>query len=67
MNTDKLQSSNQNDEQDKIKNGVVTVNDENNPTPDERDELIGKENDTDRLRSERESVQEANRNNNNNS
>lgn len=46
---------------DQSQNGIVTVNDEKNPTPEERDERIGRENDTDRLRSERESVEEANR------
>lgn len=40
------------------KNGIVTVNDANNPTPEERDERIGNEPDTERLRSERESVKE---------
>ena len=44
------------------KNGIVTVNDGNNPSQEKRDEMIGKESDTDRLRSERESVQEANGN-----
>lgn len=42
-------------------NGVVTVNDANNPTPDQRDAAIGQEPDTERLRSERESVQDAER------
>lgn len=46
---------------DQSQNGIVTVNDDKNPTPEERDERIGRENDTDRLRSERESVEEANR------
>jgi hypothetical protein len=40
-------------------NGVVTVNDENNPTRDERDRAIPNEPDTDRLRSERQSVRDA--------
>ena len=39
----------------------IPVNDENNPTRQERDERIGKEDDTKRVRSERESVQETDR------
>ncbi|MDB5197840.1 MAG: hypothetical protein JWP88_2211 [Flaviaesturariibacter sp.] len=39
-------------------NGVVTVNDANNPTREERDQRIPQEPDTDRLRSERQSVKE---------
>ena len=39
-------------------NGVVTVNDEKNPTREERDQRIPAEPDTERLRSERQSVQE---------
>lgn len=39
-------------------NGIVTVNDDNNPTPEERDARISNEPDTERLRSERQSVQE---------
>lgn len=42
-------------------NGIVTVNDEQNPTPEERDARIAKEPDTARLRSERQSVQEEKR------
>jgi hypothetical protein len=41
--------------------GIVTVNDENNPSPEERDALIPKESDTKRLRSERQSAQEGKR------
>lgn len=41
--------------------GIITVNDEKNPTREERDERIGKEDDTERVRSERESVQETDR------
>ncbi|MDB5251139.1 MAG: hypothetical protein JWP27_308 [Flaviaesturariibacter sp.] len=40
-------------------NGVVTVNDDNNPTREERDRAIPNEPDTDRLRSERQSVRDA--------
>ena len=60
MNTNKDQQEQglQGDKQ--TKNGVVTVNDDNNPTQEQRDEMIGKEPDTDRLRSERESVQQSN-------
>lgn len=39
-------------------NGIVTVNDGANPTPEERDQLIPVEPDTERLRSERQSVKE---------
>jgi hypothetical protein len=39
-------------------NGVVTVNDDNNPTREERDAYIRNEPGTERLRSERQSVQE---------
>jgi hypothetical protein len=39
-------------------NGIVTVNDEQNPTPEERDAKIPKEPDTERLRSERQSVKD---------
>ncbi len=60
MQTDKIQ---QDPIQSQDKNGIVTVNNGNNPTPEQRDEIIGKESDTERLRSERESVQEANRSN----
>jgi hypothetical protein len=42
----------------KGQNGVVTVNNDRNPTPEERDQRIGQEPDTKRERSERESVQE---------
>jgi len=42
-------------------NGIVTVNDENNPTPEERDAQIPNEPGTERLRSERQSVQEGKR------
>jgi hypothetical protein len=41
--------------------GVVTVNDENNPTPEQRDAYIPKEPGTERLRSERQSVQQTDR------
>ena len=44
------------------KNGIVTVNDDNNPTPEQRDAYIPKEPDTERLRSERQSVKEGNQN-----
>jgi hypothetical protein len=37
-------------------NGVVTVNDSNNPTPEQRDAYIPNEPDTERVRSERQSV-----------
>ena len=40
-------------------NGIVTVNDDNNPTPEERDAQILNEPGTERLRSERQSVQES--------
>ena len=42
-------------------NGIVTVNDDNNPTPVERDAQIPNEPGTERLRSERQSVQEGKR------
>lgn len=42
-------------------NGIVTVNDENNPTPEQRDAQIPNEPGTERLRSERQSVQEGKR------
>jgi len=38
---------------------AITVNDEKNPTQQQRDEAIGQEPDTKRLRSERESVEES--------
>lgn len=41
--------------------GIVTVNDENNPPPEERDAQIPNEPATERLRSERQSVQEGKR------
>lgn len=40
-------------------NGVVTVNDANNPSREERDQRIPQEPDTERLRSERQSVKDA--------
>jgi len=42
-------------------NGIVTVNDENNPTPEQRDAQIPNELGTKRLRSERQSVEEGKR------
>ncbi|MDB5197295.1 MAG: hypothetical protein JWP88_1666 [Flaviaesturariibacter sp.] len=39
-------------------NGVITVNDDNNPTREERDQRIPQEPDTERLRSERQSVKD---------
>ena len=39
-------------------NGIVTVNDGANPTPEERDQRIPAEPDTERLRSERQSVKD---------
>ena len=45
-------------------NGIVTVNDDNNPTPEERDARIANEPDTERLRSERQSVEEGKRSSN---
>ena len=62
MHTNNQQAENKNEGSEPGKNGVVTVNDGNNPTPDERDSMIGTEKDTERLRSERESVQEADSN-----
>lgn len=62
MHTNNLQAENKNEGSEPGKNGVVTVNDGNNPTPDERDSMIGTEKDTERLRSERESVQETDSN-----
>ena len=47
---------------DGIQNGIVTVNDVENPTPEQRDAYIPKEPDTERLRSERQSVKDANPN-----
>jgi hypothetical protein len=52
--------NNQEQNQPANQNGIVTVNDNNNPTPDERDARIGNEPDTERLRSERESVKDGN-------
>jgi hypothetical protein len=52
--------NNQEQNQPANQNGIVTVNDSNNPTPDERDARIGQEPDTERLRSERESVRDGN-------
>ena len=40
-------------------NGIVTVNNERNPTPEERDTAIPNEPDTERLRSERQSVEQS--------
>ena len=42
-------------------NGIVTVNNDNNPTPEQRDAQIPNEQGTERLRSERQSVQEGKR------
>lgn len=42
-------------------NGIVTVNNDNNPTPEQRDAQIPNEHGTERLRSERQSVQEGKR------
>jgi len=42
-------------------NGIVTVNDDNNPTPEQRDAQIPNELGTKRLRSERQSVEEGKR------
>ncbi len=56
--------SNQQLEKENQTNGVVTVNDESNPTKQERDEAIGQEPDTERLRSERESVSQNSGDNN---
>ncbi|HYH15056.1 MAG TPA: hypothetical protein VD794_07545 [Flavisolibacter sp.] len=39
-------------------NGIVTVNDDNNPTPEERDAQIPNEQGTERLRSEGQSARE---------
>lgn len=39
-------------------NGIVTVNNERNPTPEQRDAIISSEPDTERLRSERQSVEQ---------
>ena len=55
MSTDK----NRQQENEKPRHGVVTVNDERNPTPQERDAKIPHEADTERLRSERQSVRDA--------
>jgi hypothetical protein len=55
MTTDKQSTT----ENTSNSNGVVTVNDGNNPTPEERDRRIPAEPDTERLRSERQSVQDA--------
>jgi hypothetical protein len=45
-------------------NGIVTVNDASNPTPAERDASIANEQDTERVRSERQSVEEGKRSSN---
>ena len=55
-----MEKNRNNQEQNQPQNGVVTVNDSNNPTPEERDARIGNEPDTERLRSERESVKDGN-------
>lgn len=52
--------NNQEQNQPANQNGVVTVNDSNNPTPEQRDAYIPKEPDTERLRSERQSVKDGN-------
>ncbi|HYH14267.1 MAG TPA: hypothetical protein VD794_03550 [Flavisolibacter sp.] len=64
---DKSQQNNTNtgkSSQNAQTNGIVTVNDDNNPSREERDAKIGNEPDTERLRSERESVEEGKRNSN---
>ncbi len=62
INKPKEQDLNQSGNRQQATNGIVTVNDSSNPTPEERDEKIGREPDTDRLLSERESVQQGNAN-----
>ncbi len=62
INKPKQQDLNQSGNRQQSTNGIVTVNDSSNPTPEERDEKIGREPDTDRLLSERESVQQGNAN-----
>jgi hypothetical protein len=61
FNTKKIKMENKDKDmsQGQNANGVVTVNDENNPTREERDRAIPNEPDTDRLRSERQSVRDA--------
>lgn len=64
--TNNMEQNKQTTESDGVKpNGVVTVNDENNPTREERDNYIKNEPDTDRLMSERESVERGKAGNNN--
>ena len=63
INKPKEQDSNQSgNRQQQTTNGIITVNDSSNPTREERDEKIGREPDTDRLLSERESVEKGNAN-----
>ncbi|RYY96758.1 MAG: hypothetical protein EOO11_12640 [Chitinophagaceae bacterium] len=49
----------QNPQEQQQANGVVTVNNDRNPGREERDAAIGQEPDTERLRSERESVEQS--------
>ena len=46
---------------DLAKHGVITVNDDENPTPEQREQAIRDEPDTDRLRTEKGSVEEGER------
>ena len=62
VNKENTQNDSPNQAQQVPGNGIVTVNDAANPTPEERDERIGNEPDTDRLLSERESVQKGEQN-----
>jgi hypothetical protein len=48
--------------QSRNQNGIVTVNDNNNPTPEQRDAYIPNEPGTERLRSERQSVRDGEQN-----
>jgi hypothetical protein len=57
-NRENENASQQTPDKENIKHGVVTVNDENNPSPEQRDEAIRDEPDTERLRSEKQSVEE---------
>jgi hypothetical protein len=62
VDKENAQNEDRNPAQQLSGNGIVTVNDANNPTQEERDSQIGAEPNTERLRSERESVQEGQRN-----
>jgi hypothetical protein len=59
--SDNENQSQQPQKNETVKHGVVTVNDDDNPTPEQREEAIRDERDTDRLRTEKGSVEEGGR------